>query len=353
MRRFSVLSVTALAMALVLSACGGGGSDSASGDGSSSDTSCEDVDLSTPPAQPVQINYGRGLVADEPIWILQANPSVTPNQGKWYDISLTPFRSVEDRFTGFQSGELQGFTGNPPAVVKAKSAGLPVTVLGTLMRESDEGFVSRFLTLEGSGINSISDLEGKKIGIFDLGSDTDLAAKSAVARAGYDFQTDAEYVVLPAPAQEEALRTGQIDVATIVEPFYTQAMKKGGVVEVFDALTGPGMERDVQWVVFDSGFVDDNLAAVCAFMSDLEAATTWYNANLDKARTLFVEKQMTQSPLEVFLAAQDWVHPNDLAVSASEIDALIDQMIAYGILTENQRVSATELFRSGVTSERS
>ncbi len=353
MRRFSVLSMIALAMALLLGACGGGGSDSASSDTTPSQTSCDDVDLSTPPAQPVKINYGRGLVADEPIWVLEANPSVTPNQGKWYDISLTPFRSVEDRFTGFQAGELQGFTGNPPAVVRAKAGDLPVTVLGTLMRESDEAFVSRFLALEGSGINSISDLKGKKIGVFDIGSDTDLAAKAAVERAGFDFQTDAEYVVLPAPAQEEALRTGQIDVATIVEPFYTQAMKKGGVVEVFDAITGPGMERDVQWVVFDSDFIDDNLAAVCAFLSDLEAATTWYNANLPQARTLFVEKQMTQSPLEVFLAAQDWLHPNDLAVSASEIDELIDQMIAFGILTEDQRVPATELFRSGVTSERS
>lgn len=342
-------------LTLALSACGGGGEASPEEDpngGGQTAQGCDDVDLADAPDEPVTINYGRGLVADEPLWVLESNPDVTEHQGVWYEVAYTPFRSVEDRFTGYQAGELQAFTGNPPATVRAVASGLDISVLGSVMRESHDGFVSRFLAREDSGIEDIEDLEGARIGIFDIGSATDLSAKSAVARAGLDYQTDAEYVVLPPPAMVEAIRSGQIDVGIVVEPFYTQAMEEGGLVEVFDAVTGPGIPHDVQWIVFDGGFIDENLGAVCAFLDDVQSASEWYVDNLDEARTQFVEQEMTPVPLEVFLAAEDWYRPVDLAVSEAEIDQVIDLMVDFEILSEDQDIPASELLRPGVTIER-
>ena len=346
------LLVALLVLGLVAAGCSddnnetsaGSGSGSGSGGSTSTDNQCEDVDLSQAPDEPVTIRFGHGVAAEEQVWLMAANPDITEHDGTWYELEPQQFRGNEERFTAYQAGELDALTTSAPTLVSAVASGIGVQASVSVSREASDGdFRTAFVTLEDSGITTTEDLEGKKIGIVDIGSATEYWAKSAVASAGLDPDTDAEYVVLPFPAQEEALRNGQIDVAVMVEPFYTMAHDVGGLVDVFDSLTGPGFDQELILFAFDNGFREENPDVVCAWVEDFEAATAWYNENKDEAKQLLVDEGFVSTPIEVYEASADWLRAEDVTIDIDQLDQLIDSMIEFGVLQEDQRVPAEDL----------
>jgi ABC-type nitrate/sulfonate/bicarbonate transport system substrate-binding protein len=306
---------------------------------------CESIDLAADaPDEPVTIRLGHGAAAEEQVWLMEANPDVGQHDGVWYDLEMTQFGGNEERFVAYQAGELDAVTSSAPTLVSAVSSGQDVSAVASVSREAAEGeFRTTFVALEGSGIEGPEDLQGKTIGIVDIGSATDYWAKTAVASAGLDFETDAEYVVLPFPAQEEALRNGQIDVAVLVEPFYTMAMDRGGLVEVFDALTGPGFDQELITLAFDNTFREENPGVVCAFLADFQASTGWYLDNEDEAKQILVDEGYVSTPIEVYREAGDWLRDPDATIDVDLLGDLIDSMIEYGVLQEDQRVPADQL----------
>lgn len=326
-------------------------SSGAGGGGSGSDENqCESVDLAEAPDEPVTIRFGHGAAAEEQVWLMAANPEITEHQGSWYELEPTQFRGNEERFTAYQAGELDALTTSAPTLVSAVASGIPVKASVSVSQEAAEGeFRTTYVALEESGIEEPEDLAGKKIGIVDIGSATEFWAKSAVASAGLDPDTDVEYVVLPFPAQEEALRNGQIDVAVMVEPFYTLAQNAGGVVDVFDSLTGPGFDQELIVFAFDNTFREDNPEVVCAWIEDFEAATTWYQDNEDEAKQLLVDEEFVSTPIDVYNEAGDWLRAEDATIDPDALDQLIDSMIEYEVLTEDQRVPAADLVASDFT----
>src|SRR5215216_6809720 len=221
-RVFFLISVIGLILLFTIS-CGDGQSGQ-----EGQEVDCATVDLANAPDSPVSIRLGHGFAAEEQVWLMQARPDLTQYQGEWYELEYTPFRATEERYSAYQAGDLDALTVSAPALIRAVAQGIPSKAVVTVTRETEEQHTTRGVALDDSGITGPEDLRGKTIGIVDIGTATDYWAKSAVASAGYDFRTDAEYVVLPFPAQEEALRSGQIDVASLPEPFYTIANLNGG-----------------------------------------------------------------------------------------------------------------------------
>jgi len=339
----------AVVLGLVLAGCGGG-SGGAPKPATAPDAAggCSQVDLSRPPAAPVEIRLAHGFVVDEPLWLLEAKPDLTRNRGRWYTQKYTPMRANEDRFTAFQAGQADAITSSAPALVKAVAQRVPVKAVATEIREAKDGFQTTYIATEGSGIRSMRDLKGKKIGIVDFGSSTDYWARAAVRRGGFDHTKDAEYVVLPFGAQEEALRRGQIDVAVMAEPFYTNAKRKGGVVDVFTSLQATGAEQEpVQFVTFGESFIERNPGVVCAWIQDLQATTDWYLKNLDEAKRVLVEKKFVSVPLESYLESRDYSRPPNAAVDIAALDRLIVDLANFGVLRDDQRVAAREVTAVG------
>lgn len=359
--RWLRLLAVLFAFALVASACGDDddtsagtttpaddGSDTTEGDTAASENQCADVDLSEPPAEPVTIRFGHGVAAEEQVWLMAANPEITTHQGEWYELEPSAYRGNEERFVAYQAGELNALTAAAPTLVSAVASGIDVKAVVSVSREAEAGdFRTTFVALEDSGITGPEDLEGKKIGIVDIGSATEYWARTAVESAGLDHETDVEYVVLPFPAQEEALRSGQIDVAVMVEPFYTMAQQTGGLVDVFDSLTGPGFDQELMTFAFDNGFRDENPEVVCAWIADFAEATTWYNENIDEAKQVLAEEGFVQTPPEIYLEAGDWFRDEDTVIDVEKLQELIDSMIEYGVLDEGQRIEAEEMVATG------
>jgi ABC-type nitrate/sulfonate/bicarbonate transport system substrate-binding protein len=356
-KRWLRLLATLMAVSLIAAACGNDDGDDAAppddtvapapGDDGDDDNGepagnrCETVDLSQAPAEPVNIRFGHGAAAEEQVWLMAANPEILDHVGVWYELEPDFHRSNEERFVAYQAGELDALTAAAPTLVAAVSSGLNMQAVVSVSREAEAGeFSTTFVALEDSGIQGPEDLEGTTIGIVGINSATEYWARTAVASAGLNHETDANYVVLPFPAQEEALRSGQIDVAVMVEPFYTIAQQTGGIVDVFDALTGPGFDQELMTFAFDNDFREQNPEAVCAWIEDFRTATVWYNDNTDEAKGILVDAGFVQTDLDLYLESGDWYRDESVVIDVDALGQLIDSLVDFGIFEENQRIPA-------------
>jgi ABC-type nitrate/sulfonate/bicarbonate transport system substrate-binding protein len=355
-------SVAALAIAMLVSACGG--SDTAApapapvapapeapGSAPEPEVTCETLDLSTPPAQPVKIRIGHGFAAEEPFWLMAASPEVTQYAGSWYEVELFPFRGTEERLQTYQAGELEGVIISPQAQIRGTAVGaLSLYAIVTVMREAEPtAYSGTFISLEGSGIESAADLRGKRIAVVDIGSHWDFLARSSVALGGLDPDSDVEYVVLPFPAQEEALRNGQIDVAGLPEPLYSLAFANGGVQDVVSADQLTDYAYDLLQLSFTRSFVDDNFEAMCAWRLDFQSSMAAYRADRDGSRTALSEAGFVSLPLPIYLQTGDYARPEGGIVDTAGMAQMLETMIEFGILTEQDRIDVNTLVRPGLS----
>lgn len=343
--RKTLAAAGTLAAALVLGACGSEAESTAS----SVDGSCEDVDLSKAPAKPVTIRLGGGLATEEPQWALIADPDSVgaKHAGKWYVVEGKAY-VPNDRLDAYQAGQLDAGTISPPQLIRAIAQGLDLRAIASLKREAEGGFNTQFVTLEDSGIEGPEDLEGKKIGILSPTTSTDYWAKSAVANAGLDPMRDVEYVSIPFPQQEEALRSGTIDVAVMVRPFYQQASAKGGLETVFTALTGPGIDQELILTWFDAKFVEENKGAVCAYRADLVQSLAAYKEDPAAVAQTAIDGGFLPAPDgKTFAATEDWVTPEGGAIDLDALDAMIDDMKKIKFISPAQDVPAEDLILEG------
>lgn len=312
---------------------------------------CADVDLASPPAEPVPIRIGHGFAAEEPFWLMSVDESLTEHQGQWYELQLEPFRGTEERLQAYQAGQLDAVSISPQAQIRGEATGgLDLYAIATIMIEGDpEAFSTTFVALEESGISGPDGLDGSTMGIVDVGSHLDYLARKGVSEGGGDPDTGAEYVVFPFPAQEEALRGGQIEVAGLPEPFFSAAMANGGVTPVFDAADVIDFTFDLLTLSFDRSFVNENVGAVCAWAADYAASMDYYTSNREEARSQLVGTDFVPLPEEVYQQTGDYARPEGGAVDLEGMEQLLEEMIEFGVLTEEDRIDVADLVLPGVS----
>lgn len=282
---------------------------------------------------PVEIRLGHGFAAEEPLWLLLADPSLAPNYGKLYTAKGTPFRANADRFTAFQAGQLDGGTVAAFTSLFAKAEGVNLKAVATLCQEAvGNGFDTTYMSLSDSGIAKPSDLKGKTIGIVDYKSSTDMWARTAVESAGLNPDRDVKFAVIPFPNMGDALRSKKIDVGTFVQPFYATEKSKGGVTEVFTSKTGIPFTEDLIFVFFSEDFLKKNREATQAFLSDLQKVTQYYLANGEKARQTLIDKKFVQTPPSIYLKLNDWARRADLRIDSEALKKLQDKVAGLGWL---------------------
>lgn len=349
MTRVRTTAVVCLAM-LGTAACADDSEDAGS-EMAAADVSCDDVDYDNPPDAPVPIRIGHGVAAEEPFWLMAVRPDLTEHEGSWYELQMESFRATADRLVAYQAGELDAVVTTPNALITGEArASLDLYNIATVMREAEAGaFSTTFVALESSGITSTADLADTTIGIVDVGSHIDVLARVGVRDGGYDPATDAEYVVFPFPAQEDALREGQTEVASLPEPFYSLAHQNGGVVDVFDAADVLDFGFDLLTLSFDRSFVEENTEAVCAWRTDYERAMEFWRDENEEARMALAATDYIPLPEEAYLNIGDYARPQGGAVDIEGLTQFMETMIELDVLEEEDRVDPNVFVYQGVT----
>lgn len=128
--------------------------------------------------------------------------------------------------------------------------------------------------LEGSPIEQVSDLQGKRIGLSSLGTGVYYNAQVMLQEAGLDPETDVEFVTIQQPAaQLNALVNGDVDALSIIDVSVATFQNQGEELRTFQP-TGP---MQWQWNVVGArrAFLEENPEAVAAVCKALQQAEVY------------------------------------------------------------------------------
>jgi ABC-type nitrate/sulfonate/bicarbonate transport system substrate-binding protein len=289
-----------LGLAVGLAACGLGQSAQQSSQPAAGQTS--GGQQSGGGSQPVEIRLGGGFASEEPLWLMQVDPSKTPNQGKTYTLNITQFRANADRLNAYQANQIDIASIGQGATMLAASQGIPLKVIASVIKDTPgKGFNTMFMALKDSGINSPADVKGKVIGIPDFKSPTDMWARAAVRSAGLDPDKDVKYAVIPIPSMLEAVKSKKIDIGVFPQPFGATVLKSGELTEVFNSKTGVNVDEDFLSMMANPDFLAKNEQAVKDFLSDYVAVLKYYKENGPEARKLLIEKQKVKAEPDIYI----------------------------------------------------
>lgn len=292
-------------------------------------------------AAPYLLRVGHGFAVEEQVWLMKAMPSITPNQGKVYDLKMFPFRGTDTRFQAFQAGQLDIATSAASAAIFAASQGLDFRIIASISREELPGFVTQYMALESAPIHSLKDLKGKTIGNNAARSSIELWARVALAKAGLDPDRDVKWAIVPFPAQGDAVRSHRIDVGAFPEPFASLEMAKGGMKTVFTSKTGIPFGEELMVLIASPSFLKSHSAVVRAYLSDFVKTTHFYLQHTRKARQALIDSKLVRIPASIYLSMPDNYREPDARIDISALEKAQDIAIKFGF--QKQRVDINKL----------
>ncbi len=140
--------------------------------------------------------------------------------------------------------------------------------------------------LDGSPIQQVSDLKGKKIGLSSLGTGVYYNAQVMLQEAGLNPESDVEFVTIQQPAaQLNALANGDVDALSIIDVSVATFQNQGEILRTFQA-TGP---IQWQWNVVGArrAFLEENPEAVAAVCKGIQQAEVYVVTSPEAALAQF------------------------------------------------------------------
>ena len=283
MKKLTALAMAVL-MTLSLAACGqnSAGSSAASGSGSGSAAGSQEAAY-TPAAYSVAALKGptaMGLVK------LMNDAETSGETGNDYTFTLA---AAADEVT--------------PSLIKGDldMACVPANLAATLYQKTEGQIVTLavntlgviYIVEKGNAVQSMADLKGQTIVAAGKGSTPEYALRYLLAENGVDPDNDVTIDWKSEHAEcVSALATGAATIALLPQPFVTVAQGKIAdlrvaldLTEEWDALdNGSALLTGV--VVARKDVVEENPAAVDAFLQDYAASVAWVNGNVADAAAL-------------------------------------------------------------------
>ncbi|WP_338586626.1 ABC transporter substrate-binding protein [Clostridium baratii] len=184
------------------------------------------------------------------------------------DLDLQIFKAAKDRDAALQANELDGVLCDDVAISIYQNSGIDMKITG-----ATNGYFT-MVSGKDSGVKSIEDLKGKKIGISER-TMMDYLADYIVTSKGMSAK-DIEKVAIPAmPARLEALRNKQIDAAILPAPFNDTAVKDGGteIVKLYNK------DIMISATAFLQNVISKNPDAIKGFYKAYDKAIDYINNN--------------------------------------------------------------------------
>lgn len=282
-----------------------------------------------------------------PMQVARANKAFDAATG--WDIEWRTFGSGTEVIAAMASGDVTiAELGSSPLAIGA-SQGVPLQLF---MIAQGLGTAESLIAKEGSGIEKIEDLKGKKVAV-PVGSTSHYSLMGALAHSGI-AESDVTIVNLPADQIAAAWDSGQVDAAFIWQPVQSQILKTGKFIVGADETAKWGYPTFDGWVV-NAEFAAANADKMAAFAKVMNEANQAYLANpdawtadsaevktiaevtgADPAQVPDILKGFTFIPLADQLgdawlggAVKNMKTTADFLVKAGRIDAAIDDYSAY------------------------
>ena len=245
--------------------CGSSNSESPTGTSSASSTAEKggrEVRLAIQPSCAFIPMY----IAREKGWIDEAMKEIG------VDVVWTDFESGPPMNESFAAGQQDiGVIGDVPAVTAVVNGQNNVYIAS-----EEGGTFCAMLVMEDSGINSVADLKGKKIGVT-IGSTGQNLTQKILASAGLDFNKDIEAINVSMGDAQIVLTNHDVDAVVVWEPNVSRIAAIDGVKVLVDG--GSVGFAGVNVVFARKDFVDANPDIVEAFLTQYTRAAKAFKEN--------------------------------------------------------------------------
>lgn len=189
---------------------------------------------------------------------------------------LVPVFSAQELREGIASGELDGFQADLITTLVLLDEGYDVRLVRHVGLVSPSLF--GILVYEDSGIMSVADLAGARIGI-SAKTIVQYVTDLMLISAGVD-PAEVEYVNIPKIAERnQLLADGEVDAATLPQPYYALSSQAGAHVLIDDSV----LDYVPEAISFLSVTLTEKGDQVRAFMSAYERALEEINARETRA----------------------------------------------------------------------
>jgi sulfonate transport system substrate-binding protein len=131
---------------------------------------------------------------------------------------------------------------------------------------------------KASGITSLGDIKGKKVGI-GLGTNNHKLILSYLDALGYQ-ESDIEIINLKSAESIAALTSGVIDATTCDEPTLSTLLSRGDVIEV---ATSEGYDRVYSILYGRNEYMKKNPQIVARYLKVIDRANKWITQNAEEA----------------------------------------------------------------------
>ncbi len=208
---------------------------------------------------------------------------------QWKDqcnVTWTSFNAGPAEMEAIFAGEIDlGYIGPVPALsANVKSEGDVRIIANT----TNAGAV--FLKRKDAGIESLSDLAGKKIAVPQMGNTQHLCLLSILSDEGLKTVDAGGDVTINASSNADILNlidNGSVDAALVPEPWGT-TIENNGNAEIlldYDEVFLEG-NYPTAVVVASQDFIEEHPDLVKQFLAAHEEATLYINANMEQARSI-------------------------------------------------------------------
>ncbi|MCR6484308.1 ABC transporter substrate-binding protein [Amycolatopsis sp. OK19-0408] len=191
------------------------------------------------------------------------------------------------------------------------------------------------VALPSSGIRSVADLAGKRIGISAPNTIADTLTKSVLADNHVDA-SGVKWVPIPLPNTVAALKNGDIDAGFLTEPFITAAARTAGAVLVADTGTGSTVDFPTAGYGALGSFTSAAPKAVAAFQRAMAAATRDAAADRTKIEPLMVK----YAKIDADTAGRTKLLTFQSTVDVRRLQRVPDLLLKTGVLAKPVDVSA-------------
>jgi NitT/TauT family transport system substrate-binding protein len=224
------------------------------------------------------------------------------------------------------SGNLDISAGAYVPFFQAKAGGFPLRIVADAY-ESAPG-THTLLVANDSPIHRVQDLAGKKIGVNAKRNLASLMIEATVGPQGVKL-ADKNFVAMPLPNMEAALKSHSVDAVQAVEPFSSQMQKSIGARLVTDLSQGPTANFPISGYVSTESWVKRYPKTAAAF-----------KRAIGKGQAMLADRQVLTQTLPTFTkiepATAQTIHTGvfPTSINTTRLQRVADIMQQYGYLKQ-------------------
>ena len=273
--------------------------------------------------------------------------NVTKNLGKRYKLELSRAQGTPFLVAAMAAGEADitflAYNSFASAVIKGVVPG-GVTIIAGDFYDSDPDYYNfQWLARADSGINTVQDLRGKKIGVLAIGTGADATTRLMLKKTGLDPVKDVTIVEIPAPAMEEAVRSKKVDAGFFASFFYYRAMAAGGMKTVFDSREAWGTPYVFSFIVARNDYLKKSPDAVRGFLEDYVALLQYVQKPENRDAVIDLVAAQFKAPKAVlqqfYLTRKDMYRRADARFVPEDLQHAVSRLHELGFLERDVPVA--------------